>query len=303
MASNDFLVFAGGAGANVITQSTYASLAALGPGFTAGIANSNQLNKVWRQSSIMASVLGQFMAAVSGQNSTDDGTTSTLLTNLMTAVNSAAMGLETGSGNTYQVALTPSVQVVSGIKVRFISTHTNTGAATFSVNGSPARALVGIDGAALAGGEIVNQDICEVVYQSTSSQWVLLENVGGWQKAPTASVGDKSTKVATTQFVDSVAFGSGGQTWSTVASPTINPTAYTNNTGRPILWTVSLAGSGTGGGSAAMYINGSVIVNLILGSGNPGANGTLIVPPGATYGLSITAGGFTPTVSIWALLS
>lgn len=66
MAANDFLVFGGGAGANVITQVSYSGLAARTSGFQSGVANSGQLNKVWRQSSIMAAVLGQFIADQTG---------------------------------------------------------------------------------------------------------------------------------------------------------------------------------------------------------------------------------------------
>lgn len=86
MAANDFLVFGGSAGANVIPQVTYSGLAARTSGFQAGVANSAQLNKVWRQSSIMAAVLGQFIADITGLDSVDDGTTATLLANLKAAL-------------------------------------------------------------------------------------------------------------------------------------------------------------------------------------------------------------------------
>ena len=56
MPDNDFLSFAGAVGANVISQADYASLPAQETGFQAGTAISGQLNKVWRQSSIMAAM-------------------------------------------------------------------------------------------------------------------------------------------------------------------------------------------------------------------------------------------------------
>jgi len=86
MATSDFLPFATGAGSNVISQATYAALAAQQTGFQAGVANSAQLNKVWRQSSIMAAVLAQFIVNQTGQNAADDGTTATLIANLGSAV-------------------------------------------------------------------------------------------------------------------------------------------------------------------------------------------------------------------------
>jgi len=202
--TNDFLVFAGAGGANVISQSTYAALAALGPGFTAGIANSNQLNKVWRQSSIMSAVLAQFMADVTGQNSTDDGTTANLLTNLMTTFTAANYGVNVGSGNTYQITLVPATQVIDGTQISFRAVNTNTGASTFSVNGSPSHAIYGLDGAALTGGEINGAGTAIVKWHSSQGVWILLECSGGYGKAATPPGADNSTKVATTAFVQSL---------------------------------------------------------------------------------------------------
>lgn len=86
MANNNFKPFAAAAGANVMAQADYEALAALLTGFQSGTAQSAQLNKVWRQSSIMAAVLGQFIVDLTGQDAIDDGTTATLLANLKMAV-------------------------------------------------------------------------------------------------------------------------------------------------------------------------------------------------------------------------
>ncbi len=100
MATNDFLVFGGGAGANVITQVTYSGLAARTAGFSAGVAQSAQLNKVWRQSSIMAAVLAQFISDRTGQDALDDGTTAALLLNLK----ASAAAVNGDSTKTFSVA-------------------------------------------------------------------------------------------------------------------------------------------------------------------------------------------------------
>lgn len=92
MATNDFLPFATGAGANVLAQSDYAALPAVASGYQSGVAKSQQLNKTWRQSSIMAAVLAQFIADQSGQNSVDDGTTATLLSNLKASIKALTNG-------------------------------------------------------------------------------------------------------------------------------------------------------------------------------------------------------------------
>lgn len=80
--ANDFLVFAGGAGANVLSQTDWAALTARTSGFSSGVAQSAQLNKAWRQSSIMAAVLAQFISDRTGLDVLDDGTTATILANL-----------------------------------------------------------------------------------------------------------------------------------------------------------------------------------------------------------------------------
>ncbi|MEO1358693.1 MAG: hypothetical protein AAFW48_23355, partial [Pseudomonadota bacterium] len=112
MATNDFLPFAYGGGANVLSQSAYAALTTLlSGGYQSGVANSAQMNKTWRQSSIMAAVLGQFAADYSGNNSTDDGTTATLEANIVTAIRNATKTTvtltDTGTANAYAAANTP----------------------------------------------------------------------------------------------------------------------------------------------------------------------------------------------------
>lgn len=86
MATNDFKAFATSGGANVLTQAQYIALTTLiANGFQAGTAQSSQLNKVWRQASIMSAVLAQFVSDQTGLDVLDDGTTSNILANLKTA--------------------------------------------------------------------------------------------------------------------------------------------------------------------------------------------------------------------------
>ncbi|MDW3684916.1 hypothetical protein RA280_24815, partial [Cupriavidus sp. CV2] len=92
MPANDFLVFGGGGSANVMSQADWVALAQRLTGFQAGVAQSAQLNKAWRQSSIMAAVLAQFIATNSGQDAIDDGTTATLLANLGLALQAYSAG-------------------------------------------------------------------------------------------------------------------------------------------------------------------------------------------------------------------
>ncbi|MTD37812.1 hypothetical protein GIX45_04015 [Erwinia sp. CPCC 100877] len=86
MPVNDFKAFATGENANVLSQEEYEELEALSGGFQSGIARSEQLNKVWRQASIIASVVARFMAEKSGDDVKDDGDLEKLQASLLKAL-------------------------------------------------------------------------------------------------------------------------------------------------------------------------------------------------------------------------
>lgn len=88
--ANEILPFGLGAESNVMTQAEYEALAARSGGFSSGVAKSEQLNKVWRQSAFVASVLAQFIANRSEQDVLDDGDTANLLTSLELAIKTYA---------------------------------------------------------------------------------------------------------------------------------------------------------------------------------------------------------------------
>ncbi len=90
MAKNEILPFGIGVESNVMTQEQYEVLAARAGGFSSGVAKSEQLNKVWRQSSFVASVLAEFIANHSENDVLDNGEMATLLNSLELAVKSYA---------------------------------------------------------------------------------------------------------------------------------------------------------------------------------------------------------------------
>jgi hypothetical protein len=186
----DFLPFAAAGGANVISQSAYTALAALGPGFSTGVAASDQLNKVWRQSSIMAAVIGNLIADVTNNPVIDDGTTATILQNLYESMLLAGFGFDTGAANAYTVTLVPAISSATpdGTVVRFRPAHTNTGASTLSVNGSSAAVILGQNYGALTGGEILVDGDVEVVWHSDRSAWCLMSNLGGVFQGATQAI-------------------------------------------------------------------------------------------------------------------
>lgn len=86
MATNDFLPFGTGAGANVLAQADYVALSARIAGFQSGTAKSIQLNKVWRQSAFISSVIAQYISDTLAVDVLDDGNASGLLTKLKAAI-------------------------------------------------------------------------------------------------------------------------------------------------------------------------------------------------------------------------
>jgi hypothetical protein len=117
MPTNDFLPFGSAAGANVSTQAEYAALAARANGFTAGTAVSKQLNKAWRQSSVISASLAQFIADQSGNDVLDDGNLATIQTNLGLAIKAAVASGIPYATQTEAEAGTSTTKVMSPLRV------------------------------------------------------------------------------------------------------------------------------------------------------------------------------------------
>lgn len=95
MAQNNFKAFATAVGANVLSQADWEVLAALASGFQSGKANSAQMNKAYRQSSMIAAMVGQFIAN-SGVDALDNGDVAGLVTKFTNAL-TANLGLGTAA--------------------------------------------------------------------------------------------------------------------------------------------------------------------------------------------------------------
>ena len=195
----DFLPFATGAGANVLSQAVYAALSSVATGYQSGVAQSAALNKTWRQSSIMAAVVAQFIVNQTGQPAIDDGTMATLLGNLATAIAVSARQnpvlADTGAANTYAVAnlsAFTAYPTVSGLIIDVSIANANTGASTLNVDGLGIKPIYGLGLQALQGGELVAKGIACLMYiiastvNSGNGAWVLMECLGGAQQIPNA---------------------------------------------------------------------------------------------------------------------
>jgi hypothetical protein len=86
VATVDFLPFATGVDANVLDQADYLAASFVAEGFQSGIATSDYLNKVWRQSSFIAAGLANYVANQTGDNVLDDGNLANFIANLTSAI-------------------------------------------------------------------------------------------------------------------------------------------------------------------------------------------------------------------------
>ncbi len=73
MALNQFLPFATGAGANVLSEDEYANMLGRAEGFVSGLARSIECNTVWRQASFVTAMIGQFIADYAQEDALDNG--------------------------------------------------------------------------------------------------------------------------------------------------------------------------------------------------------------------------------------
>ncbi|WP_232450919.1 hypothetical protein [Burkholderia ubonensis] len=300
MGTNDFLPFGGGGAANVIDQATYAALAARLTGFQSGTAQSAQLNKVWRQSSIMAAVLAQFIVNQTGQNATDDGTTATLLSNLATAVAVSARQnpvlVDTGTANTYAVAnlaAFPAYPTVSGLVIDVSIANANTGASTLNVDGLGAKPIYGLALQPLQGGELVVKGVACFLYvvastvNSGNGAWILMECAGGAQQVAPATQSQHAAQLNQVGFQNIVVY----RRIAGVVNVSVNGGAFTTSgassftvpvSGRfkPRVW-----GAGGGGGS------GVTSAAATGGGGGGYAEGVIIATPGSSQPITVGAGG------------
>ena len=114
--SNDFLAFGTASGANVLSQASYAALAARTAGFASGLATSAQLNKVWRQSSFVTSAIAQWMANQTGTNIYDDGNQANFITNFIAALANTGR-IRLSADLTIYVATTGNASTNTGLTV------------------------------------------------------------------------------------------------------------------------------------------------------------------------------------------
>lgn len=198
---------------------------------------------------------------------------------------------------------------LDGQKIRFKAGNTNTGASTVNVNGIGIKSIVDQSGSALPTGSIAVGQYYDLVYSSSADNFVLSvfdisgkadidsPTFTGTPLAPTPSIGDDSTKIATTAFVKDVIVGGSGQTWQDVASERSLGVTYTNNTGRSICINIVLLTSGVSQ-SVIVLVDGITQVGSSIAQSGLSIAGFFIIPNGSTY--SVLVGSYS--ISYWSEL-
>lgn len=114
---NDFVPFATGGGANVLSQSAYLANSATTAGQQPGIASSALNNKALRQACFIASCLAQYLANTTGEDILDNGVQADLIATLGVAFNNpptTTLIRATGAG-TYTIPVGTTYLEIEGI--------------------------------------------------------------------------------------------------------------------------------------------------------------------------------------------
>lgn len=126
--------------------------------------------------------------------------------------NAMTFASDTGSANAYVASYLPNLPTIAdGIRLTFKAKTANTGASTFSPNGSASAPVYSHANQALQGGEIAANGLVEVEWNSTNSAWILCGNSGG-----------ATPVLAGTQSNHAVNLGQGNAQWSPVVGASRN---------------------------------------------------------------------------------
>ncbi len=252
MAKNEFLPFGIAANANVLSNEDYQALPARTTGFVSGVAKSDELNKAWRQASVIASVLAQFIVNKTGQDVLDNGDMVTLQTNLNNAL------LIAGTGrllNTQSFRASGTYTPTAGTKKIRITMTGGGGGGGGCQASSNAQTFSGAGGG--AGGTIIT------MFQLTgAASYPVVIGAGGAGGNGAANGSDGGA----TTFASFVATGGGG-----AGKSSVNNTAGGNG-GVPLTGDIRIAGGyGNDGQSSTLFLTGSGGASYFGGGGRSGA--------------------------------
>lgn len=175
MAANQFLPFATGSGAYVLTYAEYLALAQRGTGWAPGLLTKENLNTALRQPGFVAAALSQIVADNQPSDVEDDGVIANWGNRYKVSQRNLGASdvyrTDTGAANAYVVAYSPVQTVlVDGQLVVFKAANTNTGASTLNA-GPGAVTLARNDGGGLAANDIIAGSVVTARYDLGTTTW------------------------------------------------------------------------------------------------------------------------------------
>lgn len=323
MATNDFVPFATGTGANVYSTSTYQASNARLLGVVDGEADPKLANNSWRQASVIASMIGAFIAS-QDLDAFDDGNLSNLLTNFTAALNKTVgtqfpsrqrihFGSDTGIANRIVADVSPDItSYEAGAIYWVLAANAPTGASIANLDNRGDRNIVRRDGTAIQANDWRAGEIIELRDDGSRLQ------LANWTQANAPSpaalwhsgVASGTTSALSvtlaptiTAYEDRlpvfVVFPNGVATNAAISLNGLSPIPLQRNDGSPIQ-----ALDVPPGAFALFGMSGTSALRLIgLASGEVqriAINPTLYVRPDgndANDGLSNTAGGAFATIA------
>lgn len=133
MGKNEFLPFGTAHDADVMSPDDYLNFPMREPGFGTGVAESTQLNTVWRQASVIAATFAQYIADRTGKDVLDDGDMAALLMLTKEALN--AVQSVTAGDNTHNPDEHGDIKLGSAADADIVTSMTDTTAGRVTVVG------------------------------------------------------------------------------------------------------------------------------------------------------------------------
>lgn len=185
-AVNDFLAWATGGGANVLSQVDYEADAPITNGFSSGLAPSNQCNKTWRQATFPGAVVSQLMADLLADHVADDGVVGNYMVQLWQTLLMCGEFTDVGSANTLLTSNPFGLTFpapVTGLRVTVKVAATNTSSTVnFNWMGTGNKLVLYGDLVAPAPGDIVANSLLDLEYDGT--RWQIVgtpHSANGWR--------------------------------------------------------------------------------------------------------------------------
>lgn len=311
---NDFYPFATGSGANVYTVASYMANAARQTGVVEGEADPLLANNAWRQGTVLASMIGDFIAA-QNYDARDNGDIAGLRTNFQSALGQYVganvipsaqrvhYGLDTGTQNSIVANVSPDIaSYVAGALYQIRVLFAPTGAVVANLDGQGARAVVRSDGTQIQAGDWGTGDVLLMSDDGSvlRVQGIRSSNLPARRLSSFTAAGNYTFTVPAGVFwifAECVGAGGGGggggggATWSSGGGGSGGYAAgwFSVNPGDTIALVVGAKGIGANNGNNAVATTGgtTTVGSLMQASGGTGGRGGGNGSPGGTPGIGL----------------